>query len=47
MKANDLRRKTPKQLQREKAYGWEEPNPWKNQTDGTYDDFFDGPSTRF
>lgn len=41
-RANDRRRKTPKQLQREKDTGWiEEPAPWG--PDGKYDDAFEEP----
>lgn len=42
MRLNDRKRKTPKQLEREKRYG-SDPNaaPWANDPDAVYDDFFD------
>jgi hypothetical protein len=43
MNANNEKRKTPKQLEREKVYGGED--PWavgrgSNRGDGVYDDYF-------
>ena len=52
MAVNDVKRKTPKQIEREKQYGWNEESnyPW-HQDNGNYgvkyDDYFGGRSDRF
>ena len=40
MQVNDRYRKTPKQLQHEKASPWETTEAWKHNGDGVYDDVF-------
>lgn len=49
MRLNDRKRKTPKQLQREKDYGgiYHEPAPWDTANEGAkFDDFFDDRGPR-
>ena len=56
MALNDVKRKTPKQIEREKSYGWNENEnyPWhktngdgRSHDGGKYDDYFGGRSDRF
>ena len=40
MAQNDKKRKTPRQLEQEKKYGYFEESPWSDHQDAKYDDFF-------